>query len=273
MLGVDDFTVHARRGQFHVLDKTAAAGVKHIILPVPTKLSKGKICTPTIHGNWLIGPTAENLDDKTAYQTTQEGLDEIVKGVQKLVPAVNPREAITQYSGLRPTRTPDGYAIRNFEHIAGYLEISGIRSTGVTASLSIARYVCDKLSEMGVSQEQKKEFIPKRNAIPCFREADDEQRNALIAENPLYGKVICRCETVTEAEIREAIKRVPGARDIDGVKRRLRAGLGRCQGGFCGMRIPQIIADELNIPVENVTKKGENSAILMGSTKQLRGEQ
>ncbi len=269
-LGIDDFKVHPRRGQFHILDKAAPIGTKRIILPVPTKVSKGKICTPTIHGNWLIGPTAEELDDKYAAQSTQEGLSDIIAGVVKLVPGVDARYAITQYAGLRPVRTPDGYHLRTFEKLPGFLELSGIRSTGLTSSLAVARYGCDQLFKMGLSNKHKKYFVSKRQAIPCFREADEHTRDKLIKHNPLYGKVICRCETVTEAEIVEAISRKPGAMDLDGIKRRVRAGLGRCQGGFCGMRTPQILARELDISIEEVTKKGAGSEILDGTTKSLR---
>jgi len=269
-LGIDDFKVHPRRGQFHILDKAAPIGTKRIILPVPTKISKGKICTPTIHGNWLIGPTAEELDDKSASQSTREGLCDVIDGVRKLVPNIDAGYAITQYAGLRPVRTPGGYHIRAFENLPGFLELSGIRSTGLTSSLAVAIYACDKLFEMGLSSKHKENFVSKRKAIACFREADEQTRDELIKQNSLYGNVICRCETVTEAEIVEAIGRKPGAMDIDGIKRRLRAGLGRCQGGFCGMRIPQILARELNVSVEQVTKKGAGSEILDGTTKSLR---
>lgn len=269
-LGIDDFKVHPRRGQFHILDKAAPIGTKRIILPVPTKVTKGKICTPTIHGNWLIGPTAEELDDKSASESTRQGLAEIIDGVGKLVPNVDIKYAITQYAGLRPVRTPGGYHLRTFENLPGFLELSGIRSTGLTSSLAVAKYGTDKLLDMGLSDKHKDNFISKRKAIPCFRDANEQRREMLIKENPLFGRVICRCETVTEAEIIEAIKRKPGAMDIDGIKRRVRAGLGRCQGGFCGMRIPQILARELEISIEQVTKKGPGSEILDGTTKSLR---
>jgi glycerol-3-phosphate dehydrogenase len=269
-LGIKDFKMHPRRGQFHVIDKAAPLGVTHIILPVPTKLTKGKILTPTIHSNWLIGPTAEELEDRLAHQTTREGLQEIVDGVRKLVPSVDTRFAITQYAGLRPVRTPGGYHIRTFSHLPGYLELSGIRSTGMTSSLAVARYACQKLIEMGMPTRRKRRFLSKREGIPCFREADEDTQERLIQQNPLYGRVVCRCETVTEAEVVQAIHRQPGARDIDGIKRRVRAGMGRCQGGFCGMRIPHILARELDIPVERVSKKGPGSEVLTSDIKSLR---
>jgi len=269
-LGIKDFKVYPRRGQFHILDKAAPLGVKHIILPVPTKITKGKLLTPTIHGNWLMGPTAEDLDDRFAHQTTSEGLREIVNGVRKLVPSVKAEFAITQYAGLRPVRNPGGYHIRTFEHLPGYLELSGIRSTGLTSSLAVARYACGKLIEMGMPNKRKEKFISKRKAITCFSKADAETKQKLIKDNPMYGRVICRCETVTEAEMVEAIRRTPGAKDLDSIKRRVRAGLGRCQGGFCGMRVPRILSDQLGISMEEVTKRGPGSEILIGTTKSLR---
>lgn len=270
LLGIRDFSVHPRRGQFHILDRTAPLEVKHIILPVPTKISKGKLLTPSVHGNWLIGPTAEKLDDKSLHNTTQEGFEEIILDVCKLIPAVTPECVITQYAGLRSVRTPGGYHFRTFEQFPGYLELSGIRSTGVTASLAIARYACNQLIEMGVTFRLKEKYIAKRKGIPCFRDVNIARQEELIQQDPLYAQVVCRCETVTEAEVIQAIRRIPGARDLDGIKRRVRAGLGRCQAGFCGMRIPQILSRELNIPMEQVTKKGKGSELFIGHTKSLR---
>ena len=232
-LGIRDFSIHPRRGQYHILDRAAPLGVQHIILPVPTKISKGKLLTPSVYGNWLIGATAEDLENKSSHNTTPEGLEEVVQDVQKLVPAVTSDFAIAQYAGLRPVRTPDGYHFRTFAQFPGYLELSGIRSTGISASLAIARYACGKLMEMGILLFPLKEnFIARRRGIPCFRDAGNQRREELIQQDPRYAHIICRCETVTEAEIVQAIRRTPGARDLDGIKRRVRAGLGRCQAGF-----------------------------------------
>ncbi|MCP4400029.1 MAG: NAD(P)/FAD-dependent oxidoreductase [bacterium] len=273
-LGIHDFTVHPRRGQFHVLDRAAPLGIKHIILPVPTKVSKGKLLTPSVHGNWLIGPTAKKLEDKSMHTTTQEGLEEIVRDVRKLVPAVDSTSVITQYAGLRPVRTPEGYHFRTFERFPGYLELSGIRSTGITASPAVAREACHILMDMPVlsalKRHPKKTFSAVRKGIPCFRSADSTTREELIQHNSRYGHVVCRCETVTEAEIVQAIQRIPGACDLDGVKRRVRAGLGRCQGGFCGMHIPRILSRELGLSMEQVSKKGVGSELFIGHTKSLR---
>ena len=186
------------------------------------------------------------------------------------MPELTPELAITQYAGLRPVRAPGGYHFRTSEQFPGYLELSGIRSTGVTASVAVARYARNQLAVMGFTLRPKRNFITTRKGIPCFRDADNQTREKLIAQNHLYAHVVCRCETVTEAEVVQAIHRNPGARDIDGIKRRVRAGLGRCQAGFCGMRIPQILARELNIPLEQVSKKGPGSELFIGRTKSLR---
>jgi glycerol-3-phosphate dehydrogenase len=270
-LGIDDFTTHPRRGQFHVIDREAPLDIQHIVLPVPTKLTKGKLLTPSVHGNWLIGPTAEELDDRHAHQTTSDGLAEVILGVKKLVPSVDPRHVITQYAGLRAVREPGGYHLRVFPQIPGYVELSGIRSTGVSGSLAIARHAVRRLKESGLETEAA-EFIETRKAIPPFRDLDNTERARLIKEDSRYGRVVCRCETVTEAEIVQAVLRTPGARDLDGIKRRVRAGLGRCQGGFCGTRLPMILADLLGIPVEQVTKKGPGSELLVGTTRSPGGE-
>ncbi len=271
MLGITDFVVHPRRGQFHVLDRAAGVGVERIILPVPTKTTKGRLLAPTVHGNWLIGPTAEDLENRLEHRTTAEGLEEVVRDVRRLLPAVDPSWAITQYDGLRPVRTPAGYHLRRFEDLPGYLELSGIRSTGVTSSIAVASHAKKLLIAMGLSAKQRRGWIGTRRAIPSFRDADASARARLIQENPLYGHVVCRCETVTEAEIVQAIHRSPGARDMDGVKRRVRAGLGRCQGGFCGTRIPTILSRELGVAPEAVTRKGPGSEVLVGRTKHHGG--
>ena len=269
-LGIDDFKMHPRRGQFHIIDRAAPLGVRHIILPVPTKITKGKLLAPTIHGNWLSGPTAEELEDKTDHSTNADGLNEVINGVRKLVPMLEAKHAIAQYAGLRPVRTPGGYHIRNFEDLPGYVEISGIRSTGVSSSLALAKYVSNRLAEIGLSLKPRSGFVSTRKGIPCFREASNEERQQLIREDSRYSHIVCRCETVTEAEIIQAIAREPGARDLDGIKRRVRAGLGRCQGGFCGMRLPGIMARELGLDITKITKKGPGSEVFIGTTKSLR---
>lgn len=267
MVGKADYKVVARRGQFYILDRNTSCKVNHIVLPIPTKVTKGKLMCPTIHGNMLVGPTAEDLDNKTDKSVTKEGLDSILADVRRMVPGVNIKDTITQYSGLRPNRNPEGLHVDTYEDVYGYVNLSGVRSTGLTLSASMGKYVTEELKNMGLSLTFKENFIWKRKGIPRFRELPEEEREALIKENPQYGTIICRCETVTEGEIVEAIRRPLGARSVDAVKRRVRAGMGRCQGGFCGPRVIEILARELNIPVEEVNKNIKGSYMIAGKNR------
>lgn len=267
MVGKADYKMVARRGQFFILDKNTACKVERIILPIPTKITKGKLMCPTIHGNMLVGPTAEDLDNKTDKSTTAEGLESILQDVRRLVPNVNVKDSIAQYSGLRPNRNPEGLHADMYDDLEGYVNLSGIRSTGLTLSAAAGKYVVELMKEHGLSVEFKENFIKTRKGIVKFSELDAGERERVIAENPLYGNVICRCETITEGEIVDAIKRPLGAKSIDAVKRRVRAGTGRCQGGFCGPKVIEIIARELKIPVEAVNKNNAGSYVIAGKTR------
>jgi glycerol-3-phosphate dehydrogenase len=267
LAGKCDFKMHPRKGQFFILDKNVNYRTQRIILPVPTKLTKGKLAAPTIHGNMLIGPTAEDIADFNDKSVTQAGMDEVIKGVQKLLPAFNPKDAITEYAGLRPTRTPEGYFIEAYRDLKGFINITGIRSTGVTASLAIAKYAADLLRAEGLQLSPNKNFRPKRQAIPKFCECCGDVKESLVKKDRLFGKVICRCETVTEAEIVAAIRAPAGARSVDAIKRRVRAGMGRCQGGFCGPRVIEILARELKIKPGEVRKHEAGSEFITGETR------
>ena len=229
-----------------------------------TKITKGKLMCPTIHGNMLVGPTAEDLTDKLDKSTNKEGLDSIAADVRKMIPNVNLRDTITQYSGLRPQRNPEGLNIDMYDDLKGYVNISGVRSTGLTNSVAVAKYVADLLIESGLEAEPKTDFIKTRKGTPHFVDLSAEEKAELIAKDPRYGNVICRCETITEGQICDAIHRTLGATTVDGVKRRLRAGMGRCQGGFCGPRVIEIIARELGISADEVCKNDEGSEMLTG---------
>ncbi len=267
MVGLCDFTVHPRKGQFYIMEKDIPYNIEKILLPVPTKHSKGKLASPTTHGNMLIGPTAEDLEDKEDYAVTAEGLEEIIESVRRLLPAASPKDTITQYCGLRPTKTPEGYKIEASEEVKGYIGVTGVRSTGVTASASIAGYVVDILADEGLELKLKANFEPYRIGITKFNELSLKEKDELIKQNPLYGRVICRCETVTEGQIVEAVHRPIGAKSLDAIKRRLWATAGRCQGGFCSPRIVEILARELNVPAETITKHRKGSEILTGPNR------
>ncbi|MEG0961667.1 MAG: NAD(P)/FAD-dependent oxidoreductase [Lachnospiraceae bacterium] len=267
MVGKADYKVVARRGQFYILDKNTSCQVSNIVLPIPTKVTKGKLMCPTIHGNMLVGPTAEDLDDKVDVSITKEGLDSILSDVKKMIPGVNVRDTITQYSGLRPNRNPEGLHVDTYDDLEGYVNLSGVRSTGLTLSISMGKYVVERMKQCGYALQLKKQFKAIRKGIPCFHEMTSEEQEAIIQENPLYGTIVCRCETITEGEIVDAIRRPLGARTVDGVKRRVRAGMGRCQGGFCGPKVIEILAREWNIPAEEVEKNQKGSYMLTGKTK------
>ena len=266
-VGKADYYVTPRKGQFYILDKNTSCKVGMIILPIPTKITKGKLMCPTIHGNMLVGPTAEDLLDKTDKSTNTAGLESIAADVRKMIPNVNLRDTITQYSGLRAQRNPEGLNIDVYDDLKGYVNLSGVRSTGLTGSVAIAKYVVDLMIEGGMKAEFKTDFNPIRHGTPRFAELSNEERTALIAKDPRYGNIVCRCETITEGQICDAIHRTLGARSVDGVKRRLRAGMGRCQGGFCGPRVIEILARELGISPEEVRKNEPGSEMLTGNVR------
>ena len=262
MAGECDFTVHPRKGQFFVLSKDTPVKVSHTILSVPTKNSRGTLVIPTVDGNILVGPTAEDLEDKTDKKTTKEGLDFVTKNALALVPGLHMEDTITQFVGLRPAREPEGYNILVSEKVKGYVGISGIRSSGLTVSLGIAKYTIHQMQKAGLELTRKNGFIKRREGIVSFADKSDEEKARLIEKDPLYGKIICRCEQITESEILQAIHRPVGARTVDAVKRRVRAGMGRCQGGFCSPLVIEILARELNVSPEEIRKRGGVSYML-----------
>ena len=267
MVGKADYKVVARKGQFYILDKNTSCKVEHIVLPIPTKITKGKLMCPTIHGNMLVGPTAEDQPSKTDKSTSTEGLDSIARDVRNLIPNVNLRETITQYSGLRPNRNPEGLNFNMYDDLYGYINLSGVRSTGLTLSVAMGKYVVQQMIMSGKQLVLKDNFIKKRKGIVKFSEQTPEEQDRLISEDPLYGNIICRCETITEAEIMQAIHRPLGAKSMDGVKRRVRAGMGRCQAGFCGPKVIEILARELGVPASEINKNNSGSYMVVGTTR------
>lgn len=215
----------------------------------------------------LIGPTAEDLPDKEDREVTTDGLMSIETDVKRLVPNVNFRDTIKQYAGLRPNRVPEGLHVDTWDDLKGFINLSGVRSTGLTLSVAMGKYVAEKIKDCGFTLTFKENFIKKRKGIRFLRDMTEEEKKAAIRENPMYGNIICRCETVTEAEIVDAIHRPLGAHTIDGIKRRTRANTGRCQAGFCGPKCIEILAREWNIPVEEVEKNMKGSYMVAGKNK------
>lgn len=264
LTGDGDFSVRPRRGEYMVLDKESGSFVNCTIFHTPTKMGKGILVTPTVDGNLLLGPTAEDIDDKEDISVTAEGYARIMKGAADNVANVPYFKVITSFCGLRSTGSTGDFIIKLRD---GVLTLGGIESPGLSSSPAIAEYVVEMLKADGLALEAKADFNPYRKPAHAFREMSMEEKNEIIKRDPRYGRIVCRCEETTEGEIVEAIHTNPGATDVDGIKRRTRSGMGRCQGGFCSPVVVEILERELGIPLENVTKFGKGSVINYHKTK------
>ena len=261
LFGDKSYEIIPRRGEYSILDNNCGGLVRHVIFQPPVKYGKGILVSPTVDGNILVGPTAENIDDKEDKITTSEGQRTAFEGARRSVPGVSERDVITSFSGIRPIGGKGDFIIGFSSADNHLLNVAGIESPGLTAGPAIGEYVVEIITGNGCSLEKKTDFDNTRKVVR-FKELSDEEKNAVIKKNPLYGRIICRCETVTEGEIVDSVRRGAGARDMDGVKRRVRAGMGRCQGGFCGPKVMEIIARELGIPMTDVTKFGGKSFMI-----------
>lgn len=266
MIGDYSISLVARKGEYYLLDKSFGFMADHTIFQCPNKMGKGVLVTPTVDGNLLIGPSALDVEDKEDVDTTPQGLEFIVEKAKKSVPTLNIRGAITSFAGMRAHPVTDDFIIGFSAKNDCFLNVAGIESPGLSAAPAIAEMVAGLLKEKADWQE-KKDCVLTRKAPVRFRHMTKSEREALIAKNKAYGRIICRCETITEGEILDAIHAPAGARDVDGVKRRTRAGMGRCQGGFCGSKVVEILSRELNMPMNEITKFGGNSKILFEKTK------
>lgn len=265
------FTIKPRRGEYLLLDKRCGKLSTKTLFGTPTALGKGILVTPTVDDNLLLGPTSAEQEDKASADTTREGSESILNSAKRMIPSIAARDIITAFSGVRATPDTGDFIIQASEQVHGLIHAAGIDSPGLTAAPAIAERIVDILSDQGLKLVPKDNFNPFRKPLPRFSELPYEEKIRRVRENPLYGHVICRCETVTEAEIIEAIHSTVGAKTLDGIKRRVRATSGRCQGGFCAPRIAEILSRELGLPMEKVTKKGGDSRILMQKLKS--GEQ
>ncbi len=265
MVGDDSFTVHPRRGEYILLDKECGNIVSHTIFRTPSKMGKGILVSPTVDGNLLTGPTSVDMEDKEDKSTTAGGFAHVIKETAENVEGVPFGKTITSFCGLRAVGSTGDFIITS--PLRGFVNVAGIESPGLSASPAIAEYVVDILRESGLALHENKAFNPIRKPMHHFRQASIEEKNAIIAKDKAYGKIVCRCETVTEGEILEAIRTNPKPRDLDGVKRRTRSQMGRCQGGFCSPRIVELLSRELGIAYEDVTKFGGESRLNYGKTK------
>jgi len=259
-----------RKGEYCLMDKKIGQLVSHTIFQMPTAMGKGVLVTPTVHGNLMVGPTATDISDKEGVDTTAEGLDEVLKKAALSVKSLPRGVTITSFAGLRAHEDHDDFILGEVKDAPGFFDAVGIESPGLTSAPAIGEWMAEKIVEkLRKTQkvDEKKDFQETRKDIPNIASMDQAEAAALIAENPAYGTVICRCEKVTEGEIIDAIRRPLGARSLDGIKRRTRAGMGRCQAGFCSTKVMEILARELGIPLEEVTKAGGDSRMLTGGER------
>ena len=244
-----------RRGDYCLLDKSAGTHVSRTIFSLPTKYGKGVLVTPTVHGNLLVGPTAIDIENKEGTNTTREGLDEVITKAGQNVKNLPMRQVITSFAGLRAHEDGTEFIIGEPEDARGFIDCAGIESPGLTSCPAIGEMVAGILQEK-LGLEKKDNFIATRKGILDPDTLTREERAELIQREPAYGNIICRCEMITEGEILDAIRRPLGARSLDGVKRRTRAGMGRCQSGFCSPRTMEILARELHVSMADITKSG-----------------
>lgn len=256
-----------RRGEYCLFDRSVGGLVGSTIFQLPSASGKGILVTPTVHGNLLAGPTADDIPEKEGVNTTSEGLEKVLNTAARSVRQLPVRQVITSFAGLRAHDESGDFIIKEVEDAPGFFDIAGIASPGLTSAPAIGIYVAELIQEKYPAPERN-DFISTRKGIPNMAEASYEERQELIRKNPSYANVICRCETVTEGEILDAIHRPLGATTLDGVKRRTRAGMGRCQAGFCSPKTAEILARELGKDLGEITKSGKDSPLLTGYNKE-----
>ncbi len=267
MAGDRPFTIRPAKGQYFLLDRSQGEVVSHVVFQCPTKAGKGVLISPTVTGNLLVGPDAKPQPSREDLSTDREGLDFVRRAAGLDTDAVNYRENIRNFAGLRAYTDRDDFIIGFSPTVPHFFNIAGMKSPGLTSAAAIGADLPQLFAEAGEALVKKKKYIDRREKIR-FASLDGEQRAALIAKNPAYGAIVCRCNTVTEGEILDALHSPIPPRTVDGVKRRCTAGMGRCQGGFCSPVVHRLISRELGIPMEDVYLEKEGSAIVFGPTKE-----
>ena len=259
MVSREKIHITPRRGEYCLLDKNAGNLVERTIFQIPTPKGKGVLVTPTVHGNLLIGPTAADITDKEGTETTSDGLEEVMKKCTKSVKNIPKRQIITSFAGLRAHEDDGDFIIQEVKDAKGFIDVAGIESPGLSSVPAIGVYVRDIMAGLTELCE-KKEYCEHRKRITRISELSREEQNGLIQENPAYGQIVCRCEGVTMGEILDAIHRPLGATTLDGIKRRTRAGMGRCQAGFCTPKNMELLAEELHLELKDIRKTGRRDA-------------
>lgn len=258
--------ITARKGEYFLLDKTAGGHVSHTVFTLPGKFGKGVLVTPTVHGNLLVGPTAMDIEEKEGTDTTAQGMEEIRKKAQRSVKDIPFRQVITGFAGLRAHEAGHEFIIKEVEDAPGFIDCAGIESPGLTSAPAIGRMAAE-LAKKILDLQENPTFCGARKGILNPAELPAKERNELIRKNPAYGRIVCRCEMISEGEILDAIHRPLGATTMDGIKRRTRAGMGRCQAGFCTPKTMEILERELKIRQEEITKNGAGSGMIVGRNK------
>lgn len=267
MVSEEKVHITPRKGEYFLLDKSAGGHVAHTIFSLPGKYGKGVLVAPTVHGNLLVGPTAADITDKEGTNTTADGLAFIREKAGTSVKNLPLKNVITSFAGLRAHEDGHEFIIGEAEDAPGFVDCAGIESPGLTSAPAIGAMVAELLKEK-LQLKDNPSFVPERKGILNPALLTMEKRNRLIQNQPAYGNIICRCEMISEGEILDAIHRPLGARSLDGVKRRTRAGMGRCQSGFCSPRTMEILHRELKIPMEELTKSGGKSRLITGQREE-----
>lgn len=268
MVAEESFKILPRRGEYYVLDKSASYITNHVIFQCPNEFGKGVLIAPTVHGNIIVGPDSQELndDERNQTQTSRDSLEYIKKTALKSIEKIPFNNTITNFSGIRAEPSTGDFIIEELEKAKGFINVAGIKSPGLSSAPAIAQHVVRLVQEISGGLEENLAFNPRRKMI-IFSKLSKEEKAELIKKNPRYGRIICRCENITEGEIIDSIRRNAGATTVDGVKKRVRPGAGRCQGSFCGPRVMKILARELNKDMEEIVKDGNKSNILTGKTK------
>lgn len=259
LAGARTFTIRPRKGEEYLLDRRLAGIVKRIIFPCPTPVSKGTLVIPTYDGTIMVGPTAQSVEDRDDLATTQEGGEAVFAAVKRMVPGISERDCIAEFAGLRAVAETEDFIIGPTGH-RGFINVAGIQSPGLTAAPAIAAMVIDVLQDEGLNLRLKDDFVAAVPRPVRFASLSTREQIALAERDRRHGHIVCRCECVTEGEVVDAIQR--GARTLDGIKFRTRAGMGRCQGGFCMPRCMELLSRELRVPVTGITKRGGNSWVV-----------
>ena len=266
LLEEPDYAITPNRGEYYLLDKSQGHQVSHVVFQCPNEKGKGVLVTPTIHGNLLVGPNAQLVADRHDLGNTAQGLAFVREQALRSVPGLNFGENIRNFAGLRANSTRSDFILEESQTHPGFFDLAGIKSPGLAASAAIGKWACDRILEKEPHPGAKPDFVDQRSHV-MFQHLSPQEKNALIARDPRYGRVICRCETVTEGEIVDALHAPIPPYTINGVKRRCNAGMGRCQGGFCAPRVQAIIARELGLDPCEVLLDQEGSYLLTGETK------